>query len=150
IDLIASAVGDVVATIVLPKVETPRDIAVVASRLETVEQRVGLGRTMRIDALLESALGVVNAESIAQASGRLDALVFGPGDYAASMGQLIHAAKTRDRGRLLDYPRMKILTAAKAFGLRAIDGPYPNFRDHAGLLDESSTAAAMGFDGKWV
>ena len=94
-------------------------------------------------------------EAIAAASARVEALTFGPGDYAASVRMPLAAIGMPDRwdtdypGHRWDYPLQRILVAARAAGVRAIDGPYADFRDQDGFRRSCLTSRALGYDGKW-
>jgi citrate lyase subunit beta/citryl-CoA lyase len=93
------------------------------------------------------------ADQIAAASPRLAALIFGPADFMASLGTRslrIGAQPDGYAGDAFHYPLMRILVAARAAGLQAIDGPYAAIGDLDGLARASASAAALGFDGKWV
>ena len=105
------------------------------------------------EALIETALGLVRVEEIAAATARLEALIFGAGDYAASMGLPMAAIGAIDAaypGDQWAYPRARIAVAARAFGLDAIDGPYGAFHDLEGLAESARRARALGFSGKWA
>jgi citrate lyase subunit beta / citryl-CoA lyase len=133
-DLAAAAHADV---IVVPKVESPDDVAAVAGLL-----RAGVGLEVQI----ETARGLVEVERIAAAGAPLEALVFGPGDFAASIGVPV---LTIGAGAS-EYALARIAVAARAFGLQPIDGPYAVLGDRAGLLEGARLALAHGYDGKWV
>ncbi|AEI82422.1 malyl-CoA lyase Mcl (plasmid) [Cupriavidus necator N-1] len=144
--------------VLLPKVESAEEIVAVQRQVD--------GTSVAIEAMIETAKGLVFCEQIAAAGGGLEALHFGVGDFGASIGakgveiglshpQYALASRAGDgyADTALDmwaYPMMRILVAAHAFGLRAIDGPCGAFRDVR--LSESSAlkAAAMGYDGKQV
>jgi citrate lyase subunit beta/citryl-CoA lyase len=126
----AAAVADV---IVLPKVESPDEVAWAA----------GAGRPLEVQ--IETALGLVRVEAIAQAP-NVEALVFGPGDFAASLGV---PTLTIGAGAS-EYAMARIAVAARAFGLQAVDGPYAALDDEAGLRGQARRALALGYDGKWA
>jgi citrate lyase subunit beta / citryl-CoA lyase len=129
------------AVVVLPKVESPDDLAAATGL-------TGAG----LEAQIESARGMVGVERIAAAPG-LEALVFGPGDYAASLGipQLeIGAIDTAYPGDQWHYARARIAVAAHAYGLDAIDGPYAALKDVEGLRESARRARLLGFTGKWA
>lgn len=144
--------------VLLPKVESAEEIAAVQQQVE--------GTSVAIEAMIETAKGLVYCEQIAAAGGSLEALHFGVGDFGASIGakgveiglshpqytmtSRAHAGYADTPLDMWAYPMMRILVAARAFGLRAIDGPCGAFRD--ATLSESSAlkAAAMGYDGKQV
>src|SRR5487761_286996 len=123
--------------------------------LGQLERAVGLapGR-IGIEAQIEDAAGLASVESIAAASPRLEALVFGPADFMASVGMRSLEVGGQPAGYVggdaYHYPLMRILVAARACGLQAIDGPFLRVRDVAGFRQSAQSAAALGYDGKWV
>jgi citrate lyase subunit beta/citryl-CoA lyase len=123
--------------VVVPKVESADDVVAVAALLPD-----GVGLEVQI----ETARGLVEVERIAAAGGPLEALVFGPGDFAASLGipVLTVGAGT------FDYALARISVAAHAHGLQAVDGPYADLGDLDGLRRAAAVALGHGFDGKWV
>jgi citrate lyase subunit beta/citryl-CoA lyase len=123
--------------VVVPKVESPDDIAAVAERLPP-----GTG----IEAQVETARGLTEVERIAAAGHGLEALVFGPADFAASVGVPV---LTIGAG-VFDYALARIAVAARANTLQPIDGPWAVLDDEAGLVSSAHRALAHGFDGKWV
>ena len=109
--------------------------------------------TVRIEAQIEDAAGLAAVEAIAASSGRLVSLVFGPADFMASIGMRSLTVGGQPEGYAFDahhYPLMRMLVAAKANGLQAIDGPYAKIGDADGLRAAATSVAALGFDGKWV
>ncbi|MGH2535008.1 MAG: HpcH/HpaI aldolase/citrate lyase family protein [Thermomicrobiales bacterium] len=154
IDVIEGAAGQV-DVVILPKVRRAEDIYVVATLLDQLEGAVGIGRRIGVEVQIESAEGLFNAPSIARASDRVEALIFGPGDYAASVGmpaESIGVADDWDAAYGADrwhYATSAIVVAARAAGVRVIDGPYADYHDAAGLLAASKKARALGYDGKW-
>jgi citrate lyase subunit beta/citryl-CoA lyase len=153
VDVVEPA-GDRLDTVILPKVESAADVAFVDRLLTQIELARGwpVGR-IGLEVLIESASGVQQVDEIARASGRLEALIFGPGDLSASLGlgQLTIGALDSDyAGDIWHYALMRLLVAARANGLLAIDGPYAAFADIAGLERSARRTAALGYDGKWV
>ena len=153
LDVVAGA-GANLDVIVLPKVTGPRDVSWLDLLLTQVEQEMALpvGR-IGIEAQIEDAAGLAAVAGIAAASPRLEALVFGPADFMASLGMRsleVGAQPAGYAGDAFHYPLMQILVAARAHGLQAIDGPYARIADTAGLARVSSSVAALGYDGKWV
>jgi citrate lyase subunit beta/citryl-CoA lyase len=153
---VLAAAGGLVDAIIVPKVESDGDLAFVDRLLGQIEP--GLGRavgSIALEAQIETAMGLVNCEVIARATPRLTSLVFGPGDYAASLGMPVDAIGVpnewdrRYPGARFGYAMSRIVTAARAAGIRAIDGPYADFRDDDGLRASCWTSRALGFDGKW-
>lgn len=152
---VVEAAGDRLDLIVLPKAERPGDVGFVATLLTQIEAAHGFARPVGIEAMIETALGAVNAREIAAASPRLEALVYGSGDYAASVRMPMAAIGGLDEHDAL-YPGHRwhhvmhtVVSAARAHGLRAVDGPFAAFRDAEGLERTARLARAMGFDGKW-
>ena len=140
-------------TILIPQVGTAADVYVVDCLLTQIETAVGIEEPIGIECLIETTLGMVNVEAIAQASRRLEALHFGAGDYAASC----QARTVMIGGLNPDYPGdqwhsalHRVLVACRAYGLRAIDGPYADFNDPEGFIASAKRAAALGYDGKWA
>jgi citrate lyase subunit beta/citryl-CoA lyase len=151
---IAEGAGDRLATIVLPKARTTADIAWADLMLGQIELAGGLepGR-IGIDAQIEDALGLVHCEAIAAASPRMEALHFGPGDYSASIGiptTTIGGSPEGYPGDHLNHVYSRIVVAARAAGIQAIDGPYGDLRDERGLRTRARMARALGLDGKWT
>lgn len=154
IDVVEQA-GRWLDSVVLPKVTGPLDVGWLDLLLSQLEQVTGLlpGR-IAIEAQIEDAAGLVNVEAIAAASPRLEALIFGPADFMASMGMRSLTVGAPPAGYAgwdaFHYAHLRILTAARASGLQAIDGPFAAIADVDGLAASAASAAALGFDGKWV
>jgi citrate lyase subunit beta/citryl-CoA lyase len=151
---VIEAVGDRVDMVMVPKVGSPADIAFVATLLSQIEARRGIARPIRIAAQIESAAGFLYVREIAQASPRLALLIFGAGDYSASMRMPASGIGTADANDEL-YPGHRyhavmhaIVAAARANGLACHDGPYSDFKDSVGFDRACHIARAMGFDGK--
>jgi citrate lyase subunit beta / citryl-CoA lyase len=123
--------------VVVPKLESPEDLAAVAALLPD---------GTAVEALIETARGLVEVERIAAAGHGLEALVFGPADFAASVGVPV---LTIGAGTW-DYALDRVVVAARAFGLQAVDGPHAVIEDEGGLVASARRALAHGFDGKWV
>jgi citrate lyase subunit beta/citryl-CoA lyase len=141
--------------VMLPKVQTAAQVMALDSLLTQIEKTVGLdvGR-IGIEAQIENALGLINIEEIAQASPRVETLIFGPADFMASinMKSLVVGEQPPgyDVGDAYHYILMKILMAARAYDKQAIDGPYLQIRDVDGYRRVAGRSAALGLDGKWV
>jgi citrate lyase subunit beta/citryl-CoA lyase len=134
-------------SIVVPKVESAGDLAFVERLLDGAEAAGRRSRPLHVQALIETAAGLARVAEIAAASARLDALILGYADLAASLGRT--AVGARDLAAW-DPARDAVLVAARANDLQAIDGPYlgvePDERFHAA----ATRAAELGFDGKWA
>ena len=153
---VVEAAGDRLDLVIVPKVNRAEDVYFVDLLLTQIEARQGFvpGR-IGIEAQIETALGGVNVDSIAAASPRLAGLIFGMGDYAASLRMPLDGiGEFDDNDRLYPghrwhYAMSRIITAARAYGLRAIDGPYASFRDAEGYGRACDVARVLGFDAKW-
>jgi citrate lyase subunit beta/citryl-CoA lyase len=129
-------------SIVLPKVESAGDVAY-ADRLLAGARYQSSSPPVRIQALIESASGLQNLGEIARSSSRLEALILGYADLAADLGR---DPQTECWGPA----RERVLWAARADGLLAIDGPWLETADDAAFHDSVDKARAVGFDAKWV
>lgn len=145
--------GQFVDTILVPKVGVPADLYMVDAMLNQIETAHKLPHRIGLEALIEIALGMANVEAIAAYGGRLEALHFGVADYAASC-----RARTVNIGGLNpDYPGdqwhfalSRMTVACRAYGVRAIDGPFGDFNDPEGYQLAARRAAALGIEGKWA
>ena len=140
-------------SIVLPKVESAADVETVAEVLAGLEAELELERPIALQVQIESARGLVEVEGIARSADRLETLIFGPGDYAASLGvgqRFIGELDPEYPGDQWHYARSRIAAAAHAFGLQPIDGPYAALGDEVGLQQSARRARLLGFQGKWV
>ncbi|ASU82383.1 CoA ester lyase [Nocardiopsis gilva YIM 90087] len=141
--------------LVLPKVTGADQVYWLDLLLTQIERAVGLpvGR-IGIEAQIEDARGLQSIDAIAAASPRLETLVYGPADFMASMNMKTLVVGEQppgyDVGDAYHYVLMRILTAARAHGLQAIDGPYLQIRDVEAFRRSAGRTAALGFDGKWV
>src|SRR3954451_13560385 len=146
--------GRHIDAVMLPKVRTPGDVEMTAKLLSQLELACGydVGR-IGIEAQIEDATGLIACEAIAAASPRMETLIFGPGDYSAAVGipiTTIGAAPDGYPGDHLNYVYTRLVVAARAAGIQAIDGPYGNIKDADGLRARSALARALGLDGKWT
>jgi citrate lyase subunit beta/citryl-CoA lyase len=155
-DLIAvvEGAGERLDAIMLPKVRTPGDVEMTDKLLTQIELARGLepGR-IGIEAQIEDATGLLACEAIAAASPRMETLIFGPGDYSASIGiplTTIGGTPEGYPGDHLNYVYSRLVVAARAAGIQAIDGPYGAVDDPDGLRERSRLARALGLDGKWT
>jgi malyl-CoA/(S)-citramalyl-CoA lyase len=160
--------GDKLDTILIPKVNTPEDIYLVATMMTQIEQAKGY-KPVNLHVLIETAEGMANIEQIARACPqRMEAMVFGVADYAASIrarttqiggaipdyGVLTGEARDSDRGFLLGDPwhfaLCRLVVACRANGLRPIDGPFGAIDDPDAYVAVAKAAAALGIEGKWA
>jgi citrate lyase subunit beta / citryl-CoA lyase len=140
--------------VMLPKVADAGQVSALDLLLTQIEKTAGLpaGR-IGIEAQIENAVGLVNVDAIAASSPRLQAIIFGPADFMASINMRSLVVGEQPPGYPADayhYVLMRILVAARAHDLQAIDGPYLQVRNVEGFRDVARRAAALGFDGKWV
>jgi citrate lyase subunit beta / citryl-CoA lyase len=140
--------------LMLPKVQDAGQVIALDLLLTQIEKTTGLppGR-IGIEAQIENARGLMNVEEIAAASPRMETIVFGPADFMASINMKTLVVGEQPPGYPADayhYILMRILIAARAHDLQAIDGPYLQVRNTAGFSEVARRAAALGFDGKWV
>jgi malyl-CoA/(S)-citramalyl-CoA lyase len=167
---VVEARGEVLDTVLVPKVGSPSDVEFVATLLDQIEQRNGwpTGR-IGIHILIETAKGMANVETISRARpDRLEAMVFGVADYAAS----VQARTTNIGGANPDYAMLtdpddtgarerhwgdqwhfgisRMVAACRAEGLRPIDGPFGDYTDADGYRAAARRAAALGCEGKWA
>jgi len=167
VDVVEQA-GDKLDTILIPKVGTPADILFVSTLLEQIEAARKI-KQINIHILIETALGMANVESIAQTCPeRLEAMVFGVADYAAStqarttqMGganpdyfMLTHpdneGSRERHWGDQWHFAISRMVVACRAYGLRPIDGPFGDIQDPEGYKAVARSVAALGVEGKWA
>ena len=154
---VVEAACDHIDTIVVPKVNHEGDIHFVSRLLDGVEMALGQKRPIRIQACIETAQGLSRIKEIAEADSRLSALAFGIADYQASIGaglvSLSGHGENEEQvypGHRWHFPISRMVMAAKANGLVALDAPYGNFKDDAGLKKSTDLGKALGCDGKWV
>ena len=150
---IVEEVGEKIDTILIPKAGSASDVYMVDCLLTQIEDNKKFKNKIGIECLIETALGMSNIKEIAKSSKRLEALHFGVADYAASL-----KARTVIIGGLNpDYPGdqwhhglSQLVMTCRAYGLRAIDGPFGDFNDKDSYIASAKRAAAIGFDGKWA
>ncbi len=148
--------GDSLDAVMIPKVNRPEDLYAVSVLISGLERATGLevGK-IQLEAQIESAEGLTNVDAIALAVPRLTALHFGPGDFAASlrmpqtsigvMGEWDEAYP----GHRFHYAMQRIVVAARAAGVRVLDGPVADYGDDEGLRKSCRISRSLGFDGKW-
>ena len=147
--------GSKLDTILLPKAGTASDVYMLSAMLNQIETAKGLKNRIGIEILIETTLGMANVMEIAKQGRdeRLEAMHFGVADYAASC----RARTTVIGGLNPDYPvdqwhagLSQMLVACRAYGLRAIDGPFGDFNDPESYKVAARRGAALGFEGKWA
>lgn len=146
-DLVMAAEAQADA-VVIPKAEDVEDLLEAARILARSEVSFQGVKTLSIQLLIESAAGVQRVDDLARAGDRITALIFGIGDYLADLGVKVSNLAETEAACL--YPRSRIVVAAAALGLDAIDSVYPDFRDLDGLAADARRGLGLGFKGKWV
>ena len=168
VDVVEQA-GGFLDTVLVPKASCAGDIHLVATLLTQIEDAIGLPRRIGISALIETAPGMLNVEEVASACPeRMEALIFGVADYAASMQSHTASIGGSDAGYAVltdpaedgareahwgdqwHYALARIAVACRANGLRPVDGPFGDFNDPDGYLAAARRAAVLGFEGKWA
>src|SRR4051812_44219125 len=168
VDVVEEA-GSWLDQIMIPKVSGAGDVHLVATLLDQIEEAVGLRHRIGLSVLIETAIGMVNIDEIATACPeRMEAMVFGVADYAASLqshttsigGANPHYAvltdpngtpdRERHWGDQWHYALARIAVTCRAHGLRPIDGPFGDFNDPDGFLAAARRAAVLGYEGKWA
>lgn len=130
--------------ILLPKAGSARDVLEADGYITQVEKRLGFEKnTVRLMALIETALGVENAFSIASAGERVAALFLGAEDLTADL----RCRRTKE-GREIEYARTRLVTAARAAGVDVYDTPFTDVNDDEGIRTDAALAKALGFTGK--
>jgi citrate lyase subunit beta / citryl-CoA lyase len=141
--------------IMLPKVQSAEQIVWLDLLLRQIEQTLGFAvGGIGIEAQIENAAGLIAVDAIAAASPRVETIIFGPADFMASINMRTLVVGEQppgyDVGDAYHYILMRILMAARAHDLQAIDGPYLQIKDVEGFRRVAGRSAALGFDGKWV
>ncbi len=154
---VVEAAGARIDAVVVPKVGHPGEVHCVDRLLDGIEQACGLPGGIGIEASIETAEGLAEVTAIARASRRLRSLVFGIADYSASIGARLVSLSGHGENEAEIYPGhrwhfalSRMVMAAKANGLLAIDAPYGHFKDVEGLQRSAVMATALGCDGKWA
>jgi citrate lyase subunit beta/citryl-CoA lyase len=141
-DVAAAASSSRVDTIVLPKVGSAAEVRAIEALLTR------LGRPIGLEVQIESASGLEHAGEIAAASELVEVLHLGPFDLAASLGTPSGGSEIPEE--LYVHGLIRVLTAARASGRQAIDGPFTGIQDLRGLERSARRAARLGYDGKWA
>ncbi|MBI5505800.1 MAG: CoA ester lyase [Deltaproteobacteria bacterium] len=151
---VVEGAGSRIDVVILPKVKGPRDVWFFDTLLTQLETRLGLANRIGLEVLIEEAEALACVEQIAACCARLEALILGVGDLSASLG--VRVANIGEQveggypGDIWHYARCKMICAARANGLDAIDGPYANFRNPDGYRREANWASTLGCVGKWA
>jgi citrate lyase subunit beta/citryl-CoA lyase len=139
--------------IIVPKVRRARDVWWVDVLLTQLEETLGLAKRIGLEVLIEETEGLENVGEIARASDRLEAVIFGAGDFSASQGARVDTnfdPFVDYPGDMWHYARSRIVVAARSAGVDAVDAPFPNYKDADAYRTACDRAAAMGYVGKWA
>lgn len=167
IDVVEKA-GKNLDLIMIPKVGTAADVYAVDMLVTQIEDALGYGKRIGFELIIETALGMQNITEIAGASRRNESLHFGVADYAASTRARVttigginpdylvlgdedeQGHRTTDIGDMWHYAMARLVVAARANGLRPVDGPFGDFSDMEGYKAAARRAAVLGCEGKWA
>ncbi len=148
IELIEGA-GDRLATLIVPKVEGAADVEFVAQLASLVEQESPREQPIGLELLIETATGLRHVHDAAHASDRVQALIVGYADLAASLGRPTAVADDPG-GNHWRWVLETVLVAARDAGIQAIDGPHFEIANLDGLRARAMLARTLGYDGKWA
>ena len=151
---VVTGAGENLDTIMIPKVKYAHEVKWVDILINQIEQDIGLKHRIGIELLIEEVEGMQNVDEIAVATPRLEAMVFGMGDYSASQGVDVREAMSSGDslypGDIWHYQRQRVVIACRAAGIDAVDGPFGNFRDPESYEREATRAMLLGCVGKWA
>lgn len=160
--------GERLDAIMIPKVGVAADLYAVDMLVTQASKAVGRKKHLKLEVILETALGMTNIDAICGASKRLESVHFGSADYAASAGMrttnigggnadyvmLTDKDETGARARhwndLWHYPLIRMVAAARAHGVTPIDGPFGDYNDPDGFRAQANRTAILGCEGKWA
>ena len=152
LEVVGSA-GERLEEVMLPKVQAAAEVVALDLLLTQIEETIGRESHVGIEAQIETARGLINVEEICAASPRMETIVFGPADFAASteMPVLTGGVQIPEYpGDHFHYVFSKILMAGRANGLQVIDGPFLKIREHDQFRDYCNRTKTLGYDGKWA
>lgn len=151
---VVSGAGQNIDVIIVPKPKAPRDVWFVDTLLSQLENQLGLDAgKIGLELLIEETEALARVEEIAACCPRIEALILGFGDFSASQGMRLSLhgrGEGKYPGDAWSYHRNRMIVAARANGLDAIDGPFADFRDEEGYRREATWASALGAVGKWA
>ncbi len=150
---VVEGAGHNLDTIMMTKVMSASDILFADRLLSMMEKKLKLERRIGLEALIEEVEGMQNIDSIARSTDRLECLVFGMGDFSASMGISLDAvigSNSDYPGDMWHYARFRLVMACRAAGIDPVDGPYADFRNEDGYREECRRAGTLGCVGKWA
>lgn len=150
---VVEGAGEHLDIIIIPKPKAPRDVWFFDTLLTQLEAKLHLKNQIGLEALIEESAALARVEDIAGCCPRLEALILGFGDLSASQGMRFGVATdpaNRYPGDMWHFARARMITACRANGIDAIDGPFGNFKDPEGYRREATWAATLGAVGKWA
>ncbi len=149
---VVTGAGENLDTIMIPKVKYAHDVVWVDILLNQIEMEIGLKKKIGIELLIEEVEGMQNIDAISVSSPRLEAMVFGMGDYSASQGVNVRAIGGDGGypGDIWHYQRQRLVIACRSAGIDPIDGPFGNFKDDEGYRRECTRSSILGCVGKWA
>lgn len=148
-----SECGDELDVIVVPKATSVADVHELDALVTELERKHSVREPIGFEMLIEDVRALIHCEDIAAASPRIEAIIFGVGDLSASQGMRLfdlEGANDPWGGDPLAYARNKIIVAARAAGVDAIDCPYADYHDRDTYLVQAGRAALLGAVGKWA
>ena len=149
---VVQGAGEKLDLIMIPKVLDADDVLFVDKLLTQLEKDLGIKNRIGLECLIEEVEGMMNIERIAASTPRLEALIFGMGDYSASQGIAVTAIGGSGGypGDIWHYQRHRLAIACKSFGIDPVDGPYGDIQNPEGYREECRRAMTLGLVGKWA
>ena len=149
---IVEGAGGHLDTIMMTKVQTVSDVLFADKLLHQIEKKLKMKRKIGLEALIEEVEGMQNVDAIAACTPRLECLVFGMGDFSASMG--VTNKNVGDSagypGDVWHYARFRLVMACRAAGIDPVDGPFADFKNPAAYREECQRSMILGCVGKWA
>ena len=149
---VVEGAGEHLDTIMMTKVMTPADVLFADKLLHQMEKKLKLKRRIGLEALIEEVEGMQNVDAIAKCTPRLECLVFGMGDFSASMG--VTNKNVGDSagypGDVWHYARFRLIMACRAAGIDPVDGPFADFKNPDAFREECKRSMILGAVGKWA
>ena len=149
---VVEGAGENLDTIMMTKVMTPADVLFADKLLHQMEKKLKLKRRIGLEALIEEVEGMQNVDAIAKCTPRLECLVFGMGDFSASMG--VTNKNVGDSagypGDVWHYARFRLIMACRAAGIDPVDGPFADFKNPDAFREECKRSMILGAVGKWA
>ena len=149
---VVEGAGEHLDTIMMTKVMTPADVLFADKLLHQMEKKLKLKRRIGLEALIEEVEGMQNVDAIAKCTPRLECLVFGMGDFSASMG--VTNKNVGDSagypGDVWHYARFRLIMACRAAGIDPVDGPFADFKNPEAFREECKRSMILGAVGKWA